>query len=162
MITMVPRSMAAPTADCPPVPWQASTACPMKKAEFPNTCGTMKSPSVSEKVKIDPATTPGKLSGRITLRKVSPGWLQALPGRRRPQVRARHLLQRRLDRQHHIGQPRGEGDEHPQRRDRERRPADDRRGQHAVEQPLHADLIGQPGDDALARQDQLPTHRRAM
>ena len=33
----------------------------------------MKSPSVSEKVKIDPATTAGKASGKITRRKVVPG-----------------------------------------------------------------------------------------
>ena len=33
----------------------------------------MKSPRVSEKVKIDPATTAGKTSGRITLRKVVAG-----------------------------------------------------------------------------------------
>ena len=34
----------------------------------------MKSPSVSEKVKIEPATTAGKASGRITRRKVCPGF----------------------------------------------------------------------------------------
>ena len=34
----------------------------------------MKSPRVSEKVKIEPATTAGKTSGRITRRKVVPGF----------------------------------------------------------------------------------------
>ena len=42
------------------------------KLEFapPTRIGVMKSPSVSEKVKIDPATTPGSASGRTTLRSV--------------------------------------------------------------------------------------------
>ena len=35
--------------------------------------GVMKSPRVSEKVKIEPATTAGKASGRITRRKVVHG-----------------------------------------------------------------------------------------
>ena len=35
--------------------------------------GAMKSPRVSEKVKIEPATTAGKAIGRITRRKVVPG-----------------------------------------------------------------------------------------
>ena len=45
----------------------------MKGRELPMMPGMMKSPSVSEKVKIDPAATPGMASGRITRRKVSRG-----------------------------------------------------------------------------------------
>ena len=41
-----------------------------KKLELPITVGMMKSPSVSEKVKIDPATIPGSVSGRMIRRKV--------------------------------------------------------------------------------------------
>ena len=36
----------------------------------PSARGMMKSPNVNEKVKVEPATTPGKASGRITVRKV--------------------------------------------------------------------------------------------
>ena len=36
----------------------------------PMSSGVMKSPSVSEKVKIDPAMTPGRTSGSTTLRSV--------------------------------------------------------------------------------------------
>src|SRR2546427_10411672 len=50
----------------PAVPWCASTACPMNRAELPSAYGTMKSPRVSEKAKMDPATPPANASGRIT------------------------------------------------------------------------------------------------
>ena len=66
MMTIGPIVKAAASGMLPDVPWYVSTALPMKKLEFPNSEGTMKSPSVSENVKMEPATTPGSASGRIT------------------------------------------------------------------------------------------------
>ena len=60
MMTMGPIVNAAARGILPDVPWYVSTAFPMKKLELPKSDGTMKSPSVSENVKIEPATTPGK------------------------------------------------------------------------------------------------------
>src|SRR5881227_1350921 len=52
-------------------PILVSTMLPMKLEPAPPTsAGVMKSPRVSEKVKIDPATSPGRASGRITVRSV--------------------------------------------------------------------------------------------
>ena len=46
----------------------------MKKPGGPTSCGTMKSPSVNENVKIEPAAMPGTASGSTTWRKVCEGF----------------------------------------------------------------------------------------
>ena len=45
----------------------------MNKPDGPIRVGMMKSPSVNENVKIDPATTPGNASGQTTCRNVCRG-----------------------------------------------------------------------------------------
>jgi hypothetical protein len=79
MIKIGPMVKAAAKGILPDVPIYVSTAFPMKKLELPNKDGTIKSPRESEKVKIDPATTPGKGKGRITLRKVCGGFAPGSP-----------------------------------------------------------------------------------
>ncbi|MNT30127.1 hypothetical protein D3C72_1659060 [compost metagenome] len=46
---------------------------PMNRPLGPTSCGMMKSPRVRLKVKMEPATTPGKASGRMTWAKVCRG-----------------------------------------------------------------------------------------
>ena len=85
----------------------------------------MKSPSVSEKVKIEPATTAGKASGRITRRKVVERLGALVLGR--VQHRVRDALEPRVDRDDHVRQPEVAHDE-PHGDVAEARPAEPRMG----------------------------------
>ena len=152
MITTGPMVMAAASGTLPPVPWYEYTACPMKNLELPSASGMMKSPSVSENVKMEPAITPGNARGQD----------HGSKGLQRPgaqiagglQQRTRDAFQRRLDRQDHVRQPDiGEDDEHPQRGERERRAADRRKAQHPVQER-------QSSEGGSRNQDRMPSLAR--
>ncbi len=71
--------------------------------------------------------------------------------------RARHPLERRLDRQHHVGQPEVEkGEKDPGRRDRQRRSADQRQREPAVEEDRESRVVDDPRENSLLGEDQLP------
>ena len=77
----------------------------------PTSSGVMKSPSVSEKVKIEPATMPGSASGRTTLRSVRQRAGAEVAGGL--QQRVGDPLERAVDRHDHERQPDvGEDDPH--------------------------------------------------
>ena len=73
MITTGTMANAAAKGMLPATPTFSYTTFPMKLDPVPPTRnGVMKSPRVRENVKIDPATTPGSASGRITFAIVRP------------------------------------------------------------------------------------------
>ena len=96
--------------------------------------GMMKSPSVSEKVKIEPATTPGNASGRMTC---ETSWPAARPGRRMLRSARAAPVPAPPRRQDHVGKPDvEEGQEHADSRDRAATVRRYREAEHAVEQAL--------------------------
>src|SRR4029079_8064874 len=69
-VTSVSEASAAPNGKSSATPKRSLIAPPSTCEPPPTSCGATKSPIVSEKTKIEPATIPGKASGKITLRKV--------------------------------------------------------------------------------------------
>src|SRR5688572_10195494 len=73
MVAMATNVKAAARGVFPTTPTCRYTCWPMKNEESPNIDGRMKSPSVNENVKIEPAMSPGFAEGSTMRRNVNLG-----------------------------------------------------------------------------------------